>query len=76
MKTKTIEITVTGSTQTGKSAILREIKEHLEALNLAVVFSDRAHRHNHPPTFRQSEPHELPKLDNTVVVLNESNESG
>ena len=74
MKTKTIEITVSGSTQTGKSAILREIKEHLESLNLAVIFSERAHRNNMPPTFKGSANHELPKLDSTVVVLNEVNE--
>ena len=54
MKTKVIEVTVSGPTQTGKSAVLREIKDHLESLNLAVVYSDRAQRNNPPDSFKNS----------------------
>jgi len=40
---------------------------------MAVVYSDRAHRNNQPLPFKESDDHEKPKLDRTVIVLNENN---
>lgn len=75
MKSKVIEITVSGTTQTGKSAILAEIKNHLSSKNLAVIYSDRAMRNDPPEDFSASASHEKPNLDRTVIVLNEENVS-
>jgi hypothetical protein len=75
MKTNIIEVTVSGVTQTGKSAVMREIKDHLEFLNLAVVYADRADRKNPPDNFSDCEPHEKPNTDKTVIVISEDNQA-
>lgn len=68
----TVSISVTGSTQIGKSSILREIKDHLESLNLAVVYSSPEHRNNPPADFKDSAHHEKPNPSNLVIVLTEN----
>lgn len=75
MKTNVIEVTVSGVTQTGKSAVMREIKDHLESLNLAVIYADRADRNNPPDNFLDAKHHEKPNADKTVIVLSEDNQA-
>lgn len=70
-KIQVIEVTVSGPTQTGKSVIMSEIKKHLEHLNLAVIYSDRADRLNPPDGFAVSPAHARPNEARTVIVLNE-----
>ena len=76
MKTNVIEITVSGPTQTGKSVLLSEIKQHLESLNLAVVYQHSAHRLSPPPQFEKAERHEKPAVGRAVIVMIEDNTKG
>lgn len=67
-----IQINIAGPVQTGKTAILQEIKRLLESHNYCVAVPDRGERHNPSEPLDSAAAHEKPKPDNTVIVLTES----
>ena len=66
-----INITVSGPVGSGKSVLVREIKDFIESLNFAVVYSDPEHRNNPPDSLEKSQSHEKPQPNKVVVALNE-----
>ena len=71
MKTKVIEITVSGPVQSGKSCLVREIQDLLIEHGYCAVIPYRALRHNPAPPLVSAAYHEKPNPDFTVVVLHE-----
>ncbi len=70
-KTNIIYISVNGKTQIGKSSILQTIKKKLESYNYCVVVPERMERLNPSSDLDDGLAHEVPKKDNTVIVLTE-----
>ena len=68
-----IDITVSGETQCGKSAVLASIRSLLEKHGYCVAIPDCAERNNPSQPLSRAEVHELPNADRTVFVLREDN---
>ena len=73
MGTNIIKITISGSTQVGKSAELAMIRDSLVRRDYCVAIADRAERKNPSDNLEDAEIHERPKVDETVFVLEEVN---
>lgn len=73
MKTTHINISISGPTGSGKSAIIESIRQMLEGNDLCVVYPDRSMRKNPPEPLHEAAGHEKPKVDSTVIALEEIN---
>ena len=68
-----IEITITGTTATGKSAVFGSIREMLEGHGYCVAAITRSERLNPPESMSDCAYFEKPEIDKTVFVIHEVN---
>ena len=67
----TIQITIEGKAQTGKSAVLQSIKKMLEDHKYCVAIPERGERFNPSADIKEAKSWEKPKKDKTVIILTE-----
>lgn len=69
---KTIHINISGTSSTGKSALLATIRDAIACHGYCVAVPERGERNNPSKNLDTAAPHEKPSYDNTVIVLTET----